>query len=100
MSVTCPACGKADQEQLTCSRCGCDLSRLIEVARAAAAAFHRSLACLRAGRRADALAAAEQSWRLCHSVEAARLAFLAAAALGDTSSALSWRRIASSSQEN
>ncbi len=96
MSVTCPACGKADQEQQTCSRCGCDLTRLLEVARAAAAALHRSLACLRAGEREDALAAAEQSWNLCHSVEAARLAFLAAAALGDTSAALGWRQVARS----
>lgn len=38
---------------------------------------------------------AEQSWSLRHSETAARLAFLAALALGETARALQWHRVAS-----
>jgi len=40
---------------------------------------------------AAALAEAEQSWHLRHSSDAARLAFAAAAALGDTRRAIFWK---------
>jgi len=91
MPINCPACGKAGQTEPACQRCGCDLSRLHEIAGAAGArqlAAHRSLA---NGDWADALRQAEQSWRLCHSAESAQLAFLAAAAVGETACALRWR---------
>ena len=39
-----------------------------------------------------ALIHAEQSWRLCHTVESARMAFLSAAAGGATRLALVWRQ--------
>jgi hypothetical protein len=95
VALTCPACGKAGQTQSGCARCGCDLTRLWEVARAADDALAQSRSALRATNWAQALAWAREAWRLCHSLEAARLAFLSAAALGDTPAALAWHHAAS-----
>jgi hypothetical protein len=95
MSLSCPACNKPGQTGQLCQRCGCDLSALHTVRRAA----HSSLAqarCLLLRREwQSALLAAEQSWQLYHSAEAAHCAFLAGAALGDTPAALCWRSRAS-----
>jgi hypothetical protein len=92
MSLTCPACAKPNQNGELCQRCGCDLSDLHAVNRAAEW-------CLRAGREhlrraawLQALQHAEQSWDLQHSAAAARDAFVLAAALGDTVAALRWHR--------
>jgi hypothetical protein len=90
MAITCPACSKSNQTQTVCGRCGCDLSRLWQVAEAAAAALAQGRAALRAADWADALARTEESWNLCHSVEAARLAFLAAGALREAACAMTW----------
>jgi hypothetical protein len=91
VTITCPACGKAGQTGANCARCGCDLTRLHATVEAAAAALAEARASLRATDWEAALTWAERSWQLCHSTEAARLAFLAAGALGETASALAWR---------
>ncbi len=92
MAIPCPACNKADQTAATCGRCGCDLSKLHTIVAAAARRMTAAHAALVQDDWTAALAAAEQSWRLVHSYEAARLGFLAAGALGDTSLALHWHR--------
>jgi hypothetical protein len=92
VALTCPACGKNNQAGPVCARCGCDLSRLHTVTEAAVAALAEAHASLRAMDWSTALAWAGKSWQLCHSAKAARLAFLAAVGLGQTDSALTWRR--------
>jgi hypothetical protein len=91
MPLTCPACGKSHQTAAACPRCGCDLSRLHAIVAAAAARLRAAVTAIADRDWPSALASAEQSWRLCHSPEAARLAFLAAGAQGDTGRALAWR---------
>ena len=90
MEISCPACGKASDLSATtsCSRCGCDLGPLARII--AGAVWHLQAAAgeLRAGDWAAALEHAQRSWSLLHSPRAA----LAAAALGETRAALSWRR--------
>lgn len=90
MLLTCPACGKPGQADAACARCGCDLSALQRVAAAAAAALAKAQTALREADWSAALDWAEDSWRLLHSTEAARLAFLAAGAQGQTARALRW----------
>jgi hypothetical protein len=92
MPITCPACGKTQQATTVCARCGSELTSLYGVARAAAGALSQAHQSLRTTDWAGALKWAESSWDLCHSVEAARLAFLATAALGHTTRAFEWRR--------
>lgn len=74
-----------------CQRCGCVLSRLHEIAAAAGARLLAARRSLANGDWPDALRQAGRSWRLCHSAESARLAFVAAAAVGETACALRWR---------
>ena len=94
MEISCPACGKTSDLSATtsCPRCGCDLGPLARII--AGAVWHLQAAAggLRAGNWAAALEHAQRSWSLLHSPRAARLAFLAAAALGETRDALCWRR--------
>ncbi len=92
MPITCPACNKANQTEAACTRCGCDLTRLHEIVEAAGIGISKANVALRVSDWTSALAAAEQSWQLCHSVLAARLAFLAASALGETTCALLWHQ--------
>ncbi len=92
MTITCPACGKANPEEPACARCGCDLTELRAVLTAAAHALETAKACLRAANWAAALDWTEASWQLHHTVETARLGFLAAGGAGDIASALLWQR--------
>ena len=92
MAIPCPACNKADQTAVACTRCGCDLSQLHAIVEAAADRLAAAQTALGAANWRGALAAAERSWELLHSAEAARLGFLAAGALGDTGRALQWHR--------
>ena len=91
MAITCPACNKAGQTDATCQRCGCDLARLHEIVDAAAGRLVRAHAALAARDWRGALAEAECSWGLLHTAESAQLAWVAAAAAGDTPRALRWR---------
>jgi hypothetical protein len=90
VGIDCPACNKPGQTEAVCARCGCDLTRLRAVAEAAVAASDRARDALHLAEWEHALAWAERSWDLFHSKEAARTAFLASAALGQTGEALQW----------
>jgi len=90
--LKCPACGKLSPTEAMCTRCGCDLARLRAVIAAAQGALAEGRVSLQIGDWAGALSWSEKSWRLLHSAEAARLAFLAAGAMGDTRTAASWHR--------
>jgi hypothetical protein len=94
MEIRCPACAKGSdlRAATTCPRCGCDLGPLARIIAGAIWHLQASAAELRARNWQAALERAEQSWSLCHSPSAARLAFLAAAALGETRAAVAWRR--------
>ena len=90
--LKCPACGKLNHTEAACTRCGCDLARLRAVIAAAQGALAEGRVSLQTGDWARALSWSEESWRLCHTVAAARLAFLAAGAMGDTRIAAAWYR--------
>jgi hypothetical protein len=92
MEITCPACNKDGQTEAACSRCGCDLTALRAVVNAAAAAMLAARATLGRTDWSEALDQAQISWQLLHTANAARIAFFAAAALGDTPAALLWRQ--------
>lgn len=96
MPLKCPACGKLIdvEENACCQRCGCDLSRLAQVVQAARSQVRAAAQQVQAGDWRQTLRHAEQSWSLRHSETAARLAFLAAAALGETARAVRWHRLA------
>ena len=91
MGITCPACNKPNQAQALCARCGCELTLLHQVVGATTAALEQAQRCFRATDWAGALAQAERAWNLCHSMTSARMAFLAASALGQTQAALRWQ---------
>ena len=92
MALRCPACGKqnSDEAATACARCGADLAELEAILDYAAWHLIESSAQFRARDWETAFWHAEQSWKLRHSDAAARMAFLAAAAVGDTASALQW----------
>jgi hypothetical protein len=94
MEISCPACGKTSDLRATtaCSRCGCDLGPLAGII--AGSLWHLQAAAgeLRAGDWDAALEHAQRSWSLRHSPRAARLAWLATMALGETRDALTWQR--------
>ncbi len=92
MSLICPACNKPHQSSPVCQRCGCDLSALHAVRRAAAAWLAEARHCLLQQEWPSALEAAERSWELSHSPEAAQCAFLVGGALGDTAAVVRWHQ--------
>ena len=96
MTLTCPACGKVAlaETAAACARCGCDLSRLARVLRSAAWHLQAAALCLREQDCQAALDHAETSWSLRHSPQAAQMAGLASAGLGDPSRLLQWRHAA------
>jgi hypothetical protein len=94
MALTCPACNTAGQTEPACARWGCDLSQLHAIVVAAASCLSAARAAFEDRDWSGALARAEQSWRLYHSLGSAHLAFLAAAAGGDSGRALRWHRCA------
>jgi hypothetical protein len=93
MEIVCPSCGKANQST-PCLRCGCELSQLFAVCRAAEFELRIAGKCLRFGNVDEAREHAAHSWELHHSAEAARLAFLACIALGDFARSRLWHRSA------
>jgi hypothetical protein len=90
--LTCPACNKAAQSSTSCTRCGCDLSQLRAVASAAALRLAEARRALADRKWTAALSEAEVSWRLRHTAESARTAFLAATAAADSPQAIAWHR--------
>ena len=68
MPITCPACNKAGQTDAACQRCGCELTHLHEIVAAAATRLARAHAALTNRDWSGALADAEGSWDLLHTV--------------------------------
>ncbi len=93
MTINCPACGKPNEvvAASACSRCGCDLSVLRQILAAALADLNQAKQRLREADWFAALAHAEQSWKMVHTPQSARLACLAAAAIGDGERLARWR---------
>ena len=98
MPISCPACAKKNDAGGLCTRCGCDLSSLRLVLGAATSVLSLARRELRKRNWNAALEDAERSWELAHSPESARLASLAAAALGEIELLTQWRRRAMSFQ--
>ena len=94
MHAPCPACGKNVDLGVTsaCPRCSCDLAPLAACLGSAMWHLRAAATELRLGDWPAASKHAEQSWSLRHSAQAARIGSLAAMALGDTLTALQWRR--------
>jgi len=96
MPLTCPACRKpndiaADQTVSACTRCGCELATLHAIAQSSDRHLAGAVVALRGRHWRNALRHAERAWALRHQPAAARLAFLASAALGQTARALHWQ---------
>lgn len=94
MQIACPACNKINAAQfpVACQRCGCELQTLAAITDTAAGYLAEAVKWLRRGEWEHALVDATLAWRLGHSASSARVAFLAASALGDPVRACSWRR--------
>jgi hypothetical protein len=91
MEIVCPSCGKANQST-PCGRCGCELSPLFAIYRAADIELSVAGKCLRSGNVNEARERASHSWELRHTSKAARLAFLACIALDDFAWGRVWHR--------
>lgn len=95
MTITCPACRKSNDLAPSagpspCARCGTDLAMLGEIVADADRHLAVAAAALRRKQWQRAQRHAERSWKLRHQPPSARLAFLAAAALGQTTRAAYW----------
>ena len=91
--IRCPACQKPNEPGAasTCPRCGCDLSMLCQILAAAWAHLSHAKENLHEADWSAALAHAEQSWKLLHTPQSARVACLATAAMGDVENLARWR---------
>jgi hypothetical protein len=96
--ISCPVCAKKNDAGGSCTRCGCDLSSLRLVLSAATSFLSLASRELQKRDWNAALGHAQRSWELAHSPESARLASLAAAALGEIELLKQWRRRAMSFQ--
>ena len=81
--IKCPACGKENDEATECTRCGCELSILARICRAAEQELFMGKESLVKGDIPAAMRHAVKSWHLKKSPEAARLAFLSSLSSGD-----------------
>lgn len=90
MEIKCPACGKVNVYVKQCSRCGCDLTALMQIAMAGQMRLARGRKALRLGKANAALEEAILSWRLKKSRAAAKLAFLACLMMKDFKQAGKW----------
>jgi len=73
MTIACPACGKKSEDVRECPRCGCELSILEMITRAAARELFIGRESFLAGDLQSAIYHAGKSWYLKKSPEAARL---------------------------
>ena len=91
MTIQCPACSKQNGAGDTCVRCGCDLSMLRRIDRAARAHLQTARMRLGEGEWAAAFEHATRSWDLVHTGTSAGVACLAAAGTGDLKALQVWR---------
>lgn len=96
MTITCPACKKAntpsESNELGCIRCSCGLSVLLKIYRTADASQQKACHHLIQGDYPSSLDHAQRSWNLKHSKTTAILLFINHCALRQTQEALKWRR--------
>ncbi|MEI7673607.1 MAG: hypothetical protein WCK00_15985 [Deltaproteobacteria bacterium] len=97
MTIACPACGKKSEDVRECPRCGCELSILEMITRAAARELVTGRESFLAGDMQSALQHAGKSWYLKKNPGAARLAFLSALSAGDPAQIDRWYARASGS---
>ena len=100
MEIVCPACSKANKEEVQCHRCGADLLALVQIRRSAALALNSGTQYLKQNDGRNALQQAEFSWQLKNSAGAARLAFLACLHLQHFTSATRWYELAVALEKN
>jgi hypothetical protein len=98
--MVCPACNKVNNEETHCSRCGADLSALVQIRRSAALSLKIGTQHLKQNDGRNALHQAEVSWHLKNSAEAARLAFLACLHLQLFEAATGWYELAMALENN
>jgi hypothetical protein len=90
MELTCPACGKKNNNEPNCSRCGCEIDNLHEISKASANIYDCSCDLLQRNFTHEALKSAEISWGLVHCEKAAAVAFVASLSLSDSDVTLAW----------
>ncbi len=96
MDIKCPSCRKVNSHEvsetinLQCKRCGGDLAKLATIDRIAANKIDEAIRNLMNKDADTALTNAENSWRLKHSVEAAKVVFLSFAAKKNYPLACAW----------
>ena len=90
MTIACPACGKKSEDVRECPRCGCELSILEMITRAAARELLTGRESFLAGDMQSAVYHAGKSWYLKKNPGAARLAFLSALPTGDPAQIDRW----------
>jgi hypothetical protein len=98
--MVCPACNKANDEETRCSRCGADLSALVQIRRSADQALKIATQHLKQNDGRNALHQAEIAWQLKNSAAAARLAFLACLHLQLFEAATRWYELAVPRESN
>jgi hypothetical protein len=72
IELKCPTCGAAQTLSDECRRCKCDLSLVAAVLRQQQEARQETVRCLRAGRRKQALRAAQHLWAIAPDADSAR----------------------------
>lgn len=97
MLIACPACSKKSEDMRECPRCGCELSILEMITRAAARELFMGRESFLADDMQSAIYHAGKSWHLKKSPTAARLAFLSALSASDWTEADRWYARASGS---
>ncbi len=88
--MQCPACRKENDSASECSRCGCDLSSLLDIVAQAKRLVDLSGQLFKEGRFEESEEAALQSWGLHHTPDAARCGWVCGLARGDFQSARRW----------
>ena len=96
MEIKCPSCRKlntSDCRDYQCRRCGGDLSKLFEIVNMAQNKIDEAKQAFLNELPGDAMVYAEESWRLKHSTEAAKLAFLASVGRKEYLDAYKWYQL-------
>ncbi len=100
MKLQCPACRKINNGVSECVRCGCDISVLAKIIRAAEFEIFCSKKSLEAKDALKALHHAERSWRLKKGPHAAKFSFLACLAAQRFDEAKRWYAAAAAFKEH
>ena len=99
MDIKCPSCRKrntSNSSDYLCKRCGGDLSKLFEIVHMAQNKMEEARRAFLNELPGEAMILAEESWRLKHSSEAAKLAFLASVGKKEYMDAYKWYQLGKS----